>query len=78
MELRRDGTADCESCHMPMFPVASTAGTVTLECANRHRVTEPLPEDPKVRRFIQNWIARKGAQLHEQHQRWESRDDDGE
>jgi len=74
MDLRNDGPADCESCHMPMFPVASAAGTVTLECANRHRNTVPLPDDPKLRRFVQNWVARKGAQLHEQHERWESED----
>ena len=78
MELRRDGTADCETCHMPMFPIASAGGSVTFECANRHRVTVPMPNDPKLRRFVQNWVARKGAQLHEQHERWESRDENGE
>jgi hypothetical protein len=73
--LRQDGTADCETCHMPMFPVATNKGDVTLECANRHRVLAPLPDDPKLRRFVQNWVARKGAQLHEQHERWGSDDD---
>jgi hypothetical protein len=76
VELRPDGTGDCETCHMPMFPVASADQSVTLECANRHRVAAPLPDDPKLRRFVQNWVARKGAQLHEQHRRWE--EDGGE
>ena len=75
MILRDDGTADCESCHMPMFPIASTSREVTLECANRHRVTLPLPDDAKLRRFVQNWVARKGAQLDEQHRRWEAEED---
>jgi hypothetical protein len=57
-----------------MFPMAIGDGTVTLECANRHRETMPLPDDRKLRRFVQNWVARKGAQLHEQHERWESED----
>ncbi len=76
MNLRPDGTADCDTCHMPMFALASNEKDVTLECANRHRVTLPMPDDPKMRRFIRNWVARKGAQLDEQQRRWES-DDDG-
>ena len=75
MDLRGDGTADCESCHLPMFPIAGAADEVTLECANRHRVTVPLPAEPKLRRFVQNWVARKGAQLHQQHERWGSDDE---
>jgi len=78
MNLRSDGTGDCETCHMPMFPVATGPEDVTLECANRHRVALALPADPKLRRFVQNWVARKGAQLHEQHERWEGASDDGE
>jgi len=78
MDLREDGTADCETCHLPMFPIASDGTEVTLECANRHRVAVPLPEEPRLRRFVQNWVARKGAQLHEQHERWERAKDDGE
>ena len=77
MELRPDGTGDCETCHMPMFPIATKDQAVTLECANRHRVTVAMPEDPKLRRFVANWVARKGAQLHEQHERWERAKDDG-
>jgi hypothetical protein len=78
VDLRPDGTADCESCQMPMFPIAATADQVTLECANRHRVSVEMPASPKIRRFIQNWVARKGAQLHEQHERWERAKEDGE
>jgi hypothetical protein len=61
---------------MPMFAISSNEKDVTLECANRHRVTVPMPDDTKMRRFIRNWVARKGAQLEEQHRRWES-DDNG-
>ena len=75
MNLRSDGTADCESCHMPMFPIMQTAEQVVLECANRHRLAVPVPDDPKLRRFVHNWVARKGAQLEEQHRRWEANDD---
>jgi hypothetical protein len=75
VDLRTDGTADCETCHMPMFPIAMTEAAVTLECANRHRASEPLPDDAKLRRFIQNWVARKGAQMEEQRKRWEAESD---
>jgi hypothetical protein len=78
MDLRQDGTADCETCHLPMFPIANEGAVVTLECANRHRVETPLPAEPKLRRFVRNWVARKGAQLNEQHERWERPDDDAE
>jgi hypothetical protein len=73
--LRSDGTADCETCQMPMFPLATSDRDVTLECANRHRATLPLPGDAKLRRFVKNWVARKGAQLDEQHRRWGSDDE---
>ena len=75
MDLRSDGTADCESCHMPMFPLSMTATDFVLECANRHRVTVPVPDDPKMRRFVANWVARKGAQVEEQRRRWEAEED---
>jgi len=35
----------------------------------------PAPEDPKMRRFVANWVARKGAQLEEQRRRWEAEED---
>ena len=75
MNVRDDGTADCETCHMPMFPIGMSDDEVTLECANRHRVTTELPRDAKLRRFVQNWVARKGAQLDAQHRRWEAEED---
>ena len=55
--------------------LGDSLAAVTFECANRHRATEPLPDDAKLRRFIQNWVARKGAQLEEQHKRWEAERD---
>lgn len=71
MTLRSDGTADCPECHLPMFPVAADAASVILECANRHRCTAAVPADPALRRLVRSWVARRGAQLHVQHERWE-------
>jgi uncharacterized RmlC-like cupin family protein len=55
-----------------MMPVAEAEGTITLECANRHRRSVPLPSDPAGRERVRSWIARRGAQLHVQHERWEA------
>jgi hypothetical protein len=74
--LRPDATLECEECDLPMSPVAETAETVTLECANRHSVITALPADRTTRALIDNWIAKKGAQLHVQHERWEREEDD--
>jgi hypothetical protein len=60
-----------------MFPLSESEETVTLECANRHRLTTDLPAERATRALIDNWIAKKGAQLHVQHERWE-RDEDEE
>lgn len=80
--LKPDGTADCEVCGMPMFAFAVDANTVRLECANHHHGEAPLPREAAFRRSVQNWIAKRGAQLHAQHERWgtdEAREgDDGE
>ena len=76
MTLRPDGTAECADCGLPMFPIAETAESVTLECANRHRLTVALPADRATRALIDNWIAKKGAQLHVQHERWEREEDE--
>ncbi len=76
MTLRPDATAECPECDLPMFPVSESADKVTLECANRHRVTTDLPSDRVTRALIDNWIAKKGAQLHVQHERWESEEDE--
>ena len=48
----------------------------TVECANRHRVVTALPADRATRVLIDNWIAKKGAQLHVQHERWERGEDE--
>ena len=74
--LRPDATVECEECDLPMSPVAETAETVTLECANRHSVTTALPADRTTRALIDNWIAKRGAQLHVQHERWEQEEDE--
>src|SRR5437667_137100 len=58
-------------------PPAEDDGQVTLECANRHRHTVQLPTDAAARERIRNWIARRGAQLHVQHERWEAEEEDG-
>jgi hypothetical protein len=76
MTLRPDATAECPECDLPMFPVTESSETVTLECANRHRLTAALPDDRAARALIDNWIAKKGAQLHVQHERWESEEDE--
>lgn len=53
-----------------MFPFAVEKSTVRLECANHHHGEAPLPRDAAFRRSVQNWIAKRGAQLHAQHERW--------
>jgi uncharacterized RmlC-like cupin family protein len=55
-----------------MMPVAEGDGSVTLECANRHRTSVPLPSDAAARERVHSWVARRGAQLHVQHERWEA------
>ena len=74
--LRPDATAECVECGLPMFPISETSEEVTLECANRHRAITPLPDDRAIRALIDNWIAKKGAQLHVQHERWEQEEDE--
>jgi hypothetical protein len=59
-----------------MTPVAEAAGKVTLECANRHRGTAQLPASGAARARVRNWIAKRGAQLHVQHERWEAEEDE--
>ena len=76
MTLRPDATVECVECGLPMTPVAESAETVTVECANRHRVVTPLPDDRATRALIDNLIAKKGAQLHVQHERWEQEEDE--
>lgn len=75
--LKPDGTAECEECGMPMFPTSRAGGHVHLDCANRHYLDAPLPDDPTVVRLIDNWISKRGAQLHVQHERWGTDDKSG-
>ena len=75
-DLHHDATRDCERCGLPMTPVAIERGQVVLECANRHRATASLPKDPAARERVRNWIARRGAQLHAQHERWDAERED--
>lgn len=69
-ELKADATCDCEECGLPMFAVARVNGKVQVECANRHRAVAGEPADPVRARLVDNWIAKRGAQLHVQHERW--------
>lgn len=63
---------------MPLFPQYIEGGRVYLECADRHRATAPVPRDESVRRAVESWIARRGAQLHAQHERWGTDDQEEE
>jgi uncharacterized RmlC-like cupin family protein len=74
-DLLPDGTRECDRCGLPMMPVAESEGTVTLECANRHRYRVPVPSDPAARERVRSWIMRRGAQLHVQHERWEAEEE---
>ncbi len=69
-ELKPDGTLDCEECGMPMFAFSRTGGEVRLECANHHHAVAREPRDAARLRVVDNWIAKRGAQLHVQHERW--------
>jgi uncharacterized RmlC-like cupin family protein len=75
-DLLPDGTRECERCGLPMMPVAESDGSVTLECANRHRHAIPLPSDREQRERVRTWIRRRGAQLHVQHERWEAEEEE--
>lgn len=76
-ELKPDGTLDCLECGMPMFPFARPAGEIRLECANHHHAVARVPRDRALVRIVDNWIAKRGAQLHVQHERWGSDDERG-
>lgn len=76
-QLKADGTIDCEDCGMPLFPFARSDREVRIECANRHHAVAPVPTDPGTLRIVDNWIAKRGAQLHAQHERWGTDDERG-
>ena len=62
---------------MPLFAYARNGSEVSVECANRHPAVAPVPEDPATLRIVDNWIAKRGAQLHAQHERWGTDDERG-
>ena len=68
--LHRDGTADCPECGLAAFPLRIAADALVVECANRHRASVALPERAAERVAVDNWLAKRGAQLHAQHERW--------
>lgn len=74
--LHDDGTAPCEECGLPLFPYAMEDEAVRLECANHHHALATLPAGEAARRAVTSWIARRGAQLHAQHERWGTDDAD--
>ncbi len=62
---------------MPLFPFSRTDHEVRIECANRHHAVVAVPTDPATLRIVDNWIAKRGAQLHVQHERWGSDEERG-
>ena len=73
--LKSDGTAECDACGLPLFPYSIEGDHVLLECANRHHAEAPVPRDAAVKRAVDGWISRRGAQLHQQHERWGTDDE---
>jgi hypothetical protein len=76
-DLKADGTLECEECGMPMFPFVRGSREITLECANHHHAVARAPLDGATTRMVDNWIAKRGAQLHVQHERWGTDDEKG-
>ena len=76
-ELKADGTLECGECGMPMFAHARGRGEIRLECANHHRAVARVPREAAVDRLVDNWIAKRGAQLHVQHERWGTDEEKG-
>lgn len=76
-DLKADGTLECGTCGMPMFAYARERAEIRLECANRHHGRARIPGDAAVDRIVDNWIAKRGAQLHVQHERWGTDEEKG-
>ncbi len=55
---------------MPLIPMDKLDRRVLLECANRHTALVPTPTDHATLQLVDNWLARRGAQIHEQRERW--------
>ncbi len=62
---------------MPLFPYARARGEIRLECANHHHARARSPRDAAIARLADNWIAKRGAQLHVQHERWGTDEEKG-
>ncbi|MDP9265218.1 MAG: hypothetical protein M3O91_03740 [Chloroflexota bacterium] len=75
--LHRDGTADCEACGLAAFPWKTLGRKLVLECANRHQMSVDLPAEPSARVVVDNWLSKRGAELHAQHERWGTDDRKG-
>ena len=60
---------------MPLFPYTRTEQAVRIECANHHGGVALVPADPATLRIVDNWISKRGAQLHVQHERWGTDDE---
>ncbi len=69
-ELRGDATLECDACGMPLIPMDKVDRSIVLECANRHTALVPTPTDRATLQLVDNWLARRGAQIHEQRERW--------
>ena len=76
-DLKADGTLECGECGMPMFAYARGRDEIRLECANHHYGVARAPREAAVDRLVDNWIAKRGAQLHVQHERWGTDDEKG-
>ena len=69
-DLKADGTLECGECAMPMFAYERERDEIRLECANHHQGVARVPRAAAVDRLVDNWISKRGAQLHVQHERW--------
>ena len=76
-DLKADGTLECGACGMPMFAYARERDEIRLECANHHHGIARAPNDAVRARLVDNWIAKRGAQLHVQHERWGTDEEKG-
>ena len=76
-DLKPDGTLECEECGMPLFPYARSGDEIRVECANHHHAIARTPRDSATARLADSWIAKRGAQLHVQHERWGTDEEKG-
>ncbi len=69
-ELSPDGPLECEGRGVPLFAFPRGESGARLGGANHHHATAREPADAARLRMVDNWIAKRGAQLHVQHERW--------